>query len=164
MKNSLKWVDDKFEEIFCVSLISMMAVVIFVQVIMRYVFQNSLSWSEEFARYCFIWLIYLGAGYGCRYAQHIKIEAALRLYPKSWRSYVVIFSDLLTISLAIYILISGIQLTELQLMHDKYSPAMNISMAVVNIAPPVGFALVILRQIQTVFKRIAALGADPEET
>ena len=160
MEKTLKWLDEHLEEVLCVTFMATIAVVIFIQVIMRYVFHNSLSWSEELARYCFIWLIYLGAGYGARYAQHIKIEAALLLYPKALRPYIVILGELLVLSLSVYILISGLQLTELQLHYGKNSPALGLSMAVVNAAPAVGFGLVIIRQIQNVFKHIAALGTD----
>lgn len=35
-------------------------ILVFFQVILRYVFSSSLSWSEELARYIFIWQIWLG--------------------------------------------------------------------------------------------------------
>ena len=160
MGKILRRLDEHLDEVLCGGFMATIAVVIFIQVIMRYVFHNSLSWSEELARYCFIWLIYLGAGYGARYIQHIKIEAALRMYPKAVRPYIVLLGDLLVLSLAVYIVISGVQLTELQLHYGKNSPALGISMAVVNAAPAVGFALVVVRQVQNIFKRVAALGTD----
>lgn len=38
-----------------------MAAVVLLQVICRYIFNNSLFWSEELARYLLIWLTFLGA-------------------------------------------------------------------------------------------------------
>ena len=61
MKKILKFLNDYLEETICIILMSVMTIIIFIQVIMRYVMHNSLSWSEELARYCFIWLIYIGA-------------------------------------------------------------------------------------------------------
>ena len=89
MKKLIHWLDEYLEISLCVALMSVMTVVIFVQVVMRYVFHNSLTWSEEFARYCFIWLIYLGISYGCKIMKHIKIDAALKLFPEKMRPYVV---------------------------------------------------------------------------
>ena len=66
MKKILKWLDDNIELYICVFLMSFMTLLVFVQVVMRYVFNNSLSWSEELARYTFIWLIYIGISYGCK--------------------------------------------------------------------------------------------------
>ena len=38
---------NNLEEYFCVWTLAIMTLVVFVQVVMRYVFANSLSWSEE---------------------------------------------------------------------------------------------------------------------
>jgi len=38
-----------------------MTILVFIQVVMRYVFSNSLSWSEEMARFIFLWLSWIGA-------------------------------------------------------------------------------------------------------
>lgn len=82
MKKILKFLNDYLEETICIILMSVMTIIIFIQVIMRYVMHNSLSWSEELARYCFVWLIYIGVAYGCKLMKHIKIDAALKLFPE----------------------------------------------------------------------------------
>lgn len=62
----LKWLDNYLELTVSVFLMSLMTVLIFLQVIMRYVMHNSLSWSEELARYTFVWLIYIAISYGSK--------------------------------------------------------------------------------------------------
>ena len=62
----LKWLDEYAEISICVALLSAMTLILAVQVFMRYVMGASLSWSEELARYLFIWLIYLGISFGAR--------------------------------------------------------------------------------------------------
>ena len=54
----LKKFNENLEAIPLILLTVVMTVLIFVQVIMRYVLQSSLSWSEELARYLFIWMAY----------------------------------------------------------------------------------------------------------
>ena len=49
----LKKIDNHLEDLLMVVLLCVMSLLIFVQVIMRYIFNNSLSWSEELARYLF---------------------------------------------------------------------------------------------------------------
>lgn len=160
MKKLIHWLDENLEAVLCAAFMSIMTLLIFIQVIMRYVFQNSLSWSEELARYCFVWLIYIGAAYGCKKMQHIKIDAALLLFPKKLRPYVTILGELLILGFAAYILITGTALVNFQILYQKSSPAMGISMAIVDAAPVAGFALVIIRQIQNVVRRISQLGAE----
>ena len=43
----MKWFMDHLEEFFMIPLIFAMSIIIFIQVVCRYVFQNSLTWSEE---------------------------------------------------------------------------------------------------------------------
>lgn len=160
MKRILDWLDENFEAIVCGTLMCVMTLIIFIQVVMRYVFKSSLAWSEELARYCFVWLIYVGAAYGCKKLQHIRIDAGLLLLPKKIRPYIVILSELLIISFSVYIVITGVLLVDFQVAYGKVSPAMEIPMAFVNAAPVVGFGLIIIRQCQNVIQRIKQLGTE----
>ena len=69
----IKFLDDKLEEYLMVFLVAVMTVLIFVQVVMRYVFSNSLAWTEELSRYLFLWSIWLGASYGVKTKTHVKL-------------------------------------------------------------------------------------------
>ena len=73
----LKWLDENIERIILLVLLAIMSVVIVLQVFMRYVMENSLTWSEELARFCFVWLVYIGISYGVKKAKHIRVEAIL---------------------------------------------------------------------------------------
>ena len=157
MKKILKWLDDNLELYLCVFLMSAMTLVTFIQVVMRKVFNNSLSWSEELARYIFIWLIYIGISYGCKLRKHIKIDAALNLFPKKVRPYVVVLGDILFILFAIYIAYTGVTYSLSQMQFNTRSPALKIPMEYVYMSTVVGFGLAIIREIQTVLYRIKCI-------
>ena len=70
----LHLIDEYLEEYFLVTTLVVMVVVIFLQVVMRYVFQNSLSWSEELARYLFLWQVWVGASYATKKSRHLRVE------------------------------------------------------------------------------------------
>ncbi len=57
-----------------IGLLSAMAVIIFINVALRYLTSQSLEWAEEVARHMMIWLTFLGAGPVLRYGGHIAIE------------------------------------------------------------------------------------------
>lgn len=65
---------DSFEEYLLAGSLMFSVGLIGLQVVMRYIFQNSLSWTEEMARYLFIWQTWLGASYAARMGRHIRIE------------------------------------------------------------------------------------------
>lgn len=70
---AVRWLDANFEQIILASFMALMAGLIFVQVVMRYVFENSLVWSEELVRWLFIWTIWVGIAYAFRTGDHIRI-------------------------------------------------------------------------------------------
>lgn len=54
---------NKLNEWFIIFLMSAMCLDLLGQVIMRYVFQHPLTWSEELARYIFVWIALLGSAW-----------------------------------------------------------------------------------------------------
>ena len=57
-----------------VALMGSMAMLVFVNVITRYVFNFSIIWAEEFSQYLMIWIAYLGAGLALREGRHVAVE------------------------------------------------------------------------------------------
>ncbi|MPW25411.1 TRAP transporter small permease subunit [Alkalibaculum sp. M08DMB] len=158
----LKALDDKFELFVCIILMTLMTCIIFVQVFMRYVMQNSLVWSEELARYIFIWLIYMGISYGAKIMKHIKIDAALGLFPRKVQPIIVIVGDLLFLGFALFITHSSYTIVQRQIGLGQSSPAMQIPMWIIYAAPMVGFAFTSIRQVQTIIYRINILRSGGE--
>ena len=149
----LKLLDEYLEMSICVVLISAISIILGLQVFMRYVMQNSLSWSEELSRYLFVWLIYIGISYGAKIMRHIKIDASLYMFPKKWRSYVVIVGDFLFFVFCLIVVTYSVFLVQRQIMLSQTSPAIGMPMWILYAAPGVGFTLTALRQIQTIIYR-----------
>lgn len=159
MNKLLDWLNNKLEMTVCVILMSGMSIIIFIQVIARYVFNNSLSWSEELARYMFIWLVYIGISLGCKEMKHLRIDAFIKIFPKKARPWVLVFSDFLFLAFAIYITYTGIHYTVMIFNQGDYSPACHIPMWIIDMAPAVGFGLSCIREIQTIIYRIKKIKA-----
>ena len=105
-----------------------MVVVVFLQVIFRFVLHNSLSWSEEFARYIMIWLSFLGISIGVKKKAHIGVEIFANLLKGKAKKALLIFSYLFSFiffSILIYYGYKILGITKMQV-----SPSMGISMAI----------------------------------
>jgi TRAP-type C4-dicarboxylate transport system permease small subunit len=59
-----------------------MTVLVFANVVLRYLFGNSLPWVEELTRYMMIWLAYLGAGLALRAGTHVAVEVLQDALPE----------------------------------------------------------------------------------
>ncbi|MEO8651865.1 MAG: TRAP transporter small permease [Hyphomicrobiaceae bacterium] len=57
-----------------IGLVAAIAVIVIASVIMRYVFNDSLSWSEDAAKFLMVWLAFIGAPLGFRHGAHVSIE------------------------------------------------------------------------------------------
>ena len=77
----LRFLDDNLEKMICTVTLALMSAIIVAQVFFRYVLNNSLSWSEELARYLFIWTIYIGISYGVKMDKHVAVDAVYSYMP-----------------------------------------------------------------------------------
>lgn len=58
-----------------------MVAVTFAQVLARFVFRNPISWSEEVARYLFVWITLMGAAHAVAYAKHFSVDFLISRLP-----------------------------------------------------------------------------------
>ena len=65
---------NNFERYLAFFFTSMMILLLFLQVITRYIFQYSFAWTEELAIICFILSVYTSASLAITRRQHLKIK------------------------------------------------------------------------------------------
>lgn len=113
------------------------------QVLSRYAFGFSLSWSEELIRYCFFWSVMLTAGLIAGEGGHLKVDyVSDRLSPPLRRA-LQIFNDVLFFAFAAAILWFGSELVWGAVNGGSRSPAIGLSMGWVYLAFPVGGLLLV---------------------
>ena len=86
-----------FLEILLVLLLSGMAIMVFVNVIMRYGFNSGINVSEELSRYFFVWLTFIGAVVAFREHSHLGIETLVMFLSRRGRIICMSLSNLVII-------------------------------------------------------------------
>jgi TRAP-type C4-dicarboxylate transport system permease small subunit len=86
-----------------------MALVVAIQVVSRYVFNHSLFWSEELARFLLIWLSFLGATVAYCHGAHPGVDSLVRRLPEQWRTGAALVSCLAGAVLFTVMVVSGAQ-------------------------------------------------------
>lgn len=71
-----------FEKYLAFTAFWVLAFVVFAQFISRYVFNSSIAWTEEIARYLLIYVTFLGASVAVRNRSHIAVEFMYRYLPE----------------------------------------------------------------------------------
>jgi C4-dicarboxylate transporter DctQ subunit len=91
-------------------LLTILLLVVGAQILTRYVLNHSLFWSEELARYLFIYLVFIGSAIVLRRKGHIEVSFFVDSLPPGLRRGIAILSDLLLLSFAGIVLIQGVRL------------------------------------------------------
>lgn len=149
---------DKLEEYVLVGSLGVTVSLVFLQVIMRYVFNNSLYWSEELTRYIFIWQIWLGASIGLREKKHIKVEVLESILSPGWKLSFDILASLIWLAANFFLLYSGTLLVIDLFQKNSVSTALQAPLWMVYAALPVSTFVIIIRQVLHLWDDAKAIG------
>jgi TRAP-type C4-dicarboxylate transport system permease small subunit len=138
---------NNFEEYFVVWTLAGMTILVFAQVVMRYVFSYSLSWSEELSRYIFLWLSWVGASYAVKEGSHFRVEMFANLIKGKHRRRYEIGILIVWFMFCFFLTLVGTQLVLFLVRTWQVSAAMRIPMAVPYASVPVSSLLMCVRLI-----------------
>jgi len=144
----LKWLDEHFEEYILSGLLVVIAVVMMLQVIMRYVFNASLSWAEEASRYAFVWSALVSIGYTIRENSILKVDTLVEALPAGLKHILVTLINLSVTLFFGYLFISSIPAVKRVIMTGQTSPALKIPLGWIYFAAIAGFFLATVRSVQ----------------
>lgn len=149
---------DQFEEkLLCASLI-FTTLIIFMQIIMRSIFNSSITWSEELTRYIFIWQIWLGVSIAERENDHIYLEIVNSVVKnETIKEIVRIIANLIMIAFNIFLVVKGSELVRQMIARGNVSGAMRMPMYYVYLALPVSSFILLLRLIGKTLVKIKLL-------
>ena len=148
---------ERAEEVFCAAAILLTTVVLFVNVVLRYVFSDSTSWAEELIRYLMIWITFIGGGICVRRGAHIRMDFIMTVIPRRYGLMLTRTAYLLAAAFCAALVWYGIRLMAFTVSHVQTSPALGVPMWVPYAAMPIGSALMALHLIQ------ASLGVSAGE-
>jgi TRAP-type transport system small permease protein len=143
------WADDaiaSLEDIIIIAIHGLIATLVVLAVVMRYAFNNPLTWGEELIVALLTWMVFLGAAAAVRSQMHIRIDVLGPVFrnPKfNWL-------NTLTVIVGIVILVTMIWACYAQVLEELVvaSPMMNVSKAWFAAAMPVGLTLMLIHVLR----------------
>lgn len=149
-KSALETVFGKIEAVFSgvetfvvVLGLGLMCAILFIQVFSRYLLNSPLVWSEELARYIFLWVSFFGLSYGIRKNTHIRMELIFNLFPPMGRRILQIILNLIMLFLMLYLIPPAVSFV--YKMSSILAVATKVSMGLVYAALPIGFSMAAIR-------------------
>lgn len=107
LKNSV----EKVLNIIMASTLGLMTILVFTNVVLRYIFNTGIPWGEELSRIIFIWMVFIGAISVFKENNHIKIDILLTHLPKTARNILVFVGNLLMLFVLVLFLNGSWKLT-----------------------------------------------------
>jgi TRAP-type C4-dicarboxylate transport system permease small subunit len=135
-------------EVGLILFLSAMSVVVFLEVIFRYIFSLPLFWTEEFARYCLVWASLLGATIALREGEHIAVTFFMDHVPQRLRRAMILAAQISICCILVVIVWGGVNLVLVT--SKQISPALRIPMAIPYLALPFGSAVMLVHAIHSV--------------
>ena len=116
----------KLLELLVVLLMVAMVVMVFGNVFLRYAFNSGITISDEMARYCFIWLTYIGAMVAMREGGHLGVDTLVKHLPRAGKKVCLFLSESLMLFCNGLFLLGTWKMHELQV--TNVSPVAGLSM------------------------------------
>jgi TRAP-type C4-dicarboxylate transport system permease small subunit len=124
----------------CVILVAIVGVT-FIQVLFRYIFHLSLAWSEELARYLFLWLATLAAAYAFKTKSHFALRFLVDRFGKGLQKATATFVSFVVSGFLVIFVWKAAEFTFS--MAKQVAPSTQMSMAVPYSSAVVGGVLML---------------------
>ncbi|MDR1957355.1 MAG: TRAP transporter small permease [Treponema sp.] len=156
MKAIIRFLDDHFEAIFISLAMGYFVTVTVLQIIFRFILKMPAGWTEETAKYAFIWMTFVGSGLGAKIQSHIRVDMFENALTGTPRRIVHWLNQGIFLVFAVVMTVVGIGMCISLQSRPQLSPALKIPMQWIYGALPVGMGLMCLRIIQNLFFQIKA--------
>ena len=155
----LKWIDEYFEKAFLIVCLSVMVLLIFMQIVLRWL-GSATIWAEELARYIMLYLLWVAASYAVKRNEHIRLTVLVEKVTGKKRDKLELVVLGVWLMFALWLLVEAIFLVQkISAMH-QVSAAMRIPMVIPYASAPVGGLLMSVRLVQKIIETLKKLGDD----
>ena len=161
---NMKWfrlLDKYLEPTLIVIAISTMTTLLCLQIALR-LFDATIAWAEELARYLFVWAMYLSISYCIRDDRHIRIRVFIDKLPGNWTQFSLIVTDLIYLAFSATVAWFGFKVINRSLQLGQSAPAMEIPIACLYASVLVCAILSCVRLVTSIYQRTRALSNTSE--
>lgn len=147
----------KLENLILVVSFIVMTLAAFAQVANRNVIHAGVSWFEELARYCMVYMTLLGTEIGLRDGTQIAITAIIDRFKGIPKLLLDIFGKIVIVAFSALVFWHSLTLMQKQIQFGQDSPGLGVPMYVPYAALPISFAIITLVQAATLLALVARL-------
>lgn len=142
---------NKAEEVIIVAGIAAMAIILFLQVVLRFVFSDPWVWAEEVSKIIFIWVSWLGISMGQKHGEHIKVTMLTERLKGNTQKSILILANVLSLIIIGVFLYYGIIVTSNIMTIGSVTAALKFPRWLIYLSVPVSCTAMSVRLIADTF-------------
>lgn len=150
----LKWLNLNAEKALASLLLAAIVLLIFGNVIMRYILNASLSWGEELTLWLFVWFVWLGVSYAFHTGDHVRITVLRDLLGERARLFADVVIALLVLGFLVVLSVECIKLIRMPFVASQTSVVLGLPIPILYASAPVGAILSSVRVIQHLIRTL----------
>ena len=154
MSGTLKALDKNAERWALLVFYVMLVGTMFIEVIRREMFSYSSIWGEEIVRYSFIYLAWIGASAAVKERGHIRIDVIMEYVNPRVKALLYMFGDIVMAIVALIALYWSYEAVHVSWKFGSVTHGLRVSQVWFLSAVPIGFALVMVRLVQSFIRDI----------
>ncbi len=149
----------KFSNLAIGVLMAVLSINVLIQILGRQVLKVSVPWTDEIARFSFIWMAMIAASAQVRKRAHFTVSIVADAIP--WKRALTVIIDLAIIFVAFCLFYYGIRYCQLGL--KKVSSVINMRMTWVYAAIPVGSLFMMFYGVEMLMETFGIISPPPAE-
>lgn len=147
----------RLEEFILVALFAFMAVMNFLNVVCRYCFASSFSFTEEVTITAFVWVSMVGIAVGYKRLAHLGMSFLVDNMPKRVQPFMALLSMLCSVVLILLLFQYGSEMVSNQMRLGSKTPALGMPMYIQGLSIPVGAIFCLIRAVESGVKEFVRL-------
>ena len=142
---------DRIEEILISVLLGAATLLVFAQVVARYVFNAGITWAPELVQHFFLWTVMIGASYGFKHGVHLGVDVLMKKLPETQRRIMALVAVLISLGFTGYMAYLSFFYVHDAYKMDIITVDLQIPEWIPNLALPFGFTMISIRLVQVFF-------------
>jgi len=126
-----------------------MAIVIIINVFMRYVLNTGLRWGEEVAKLLMVWFTFIAMAVGVKQGLHISLHLLPKKLPVNLEKFFTFLKDIITLIIAMVFFVYGIKLV--QFTSSSIMPATEWPSSILYLILPIAAVLIASEALMDIF-------------
>lgn len=148
------WLINNFEKILVSVITASMTVALFLQILSRYVFNFSITWTEELSIFGLMWITYFGASIAVMERRHIRITILSDMLPPKPKKCLDIICNIAFIIFISFVSTGIFSMTEIAYTTNQSAAASGMPRYIVIGGIFIAFIMIAIRLIQDTARHI----------